>query len=58
VGLQRAPLSLMSTIQELLARKSSGSSVEIEIMAVGDLPRWLRDTPLSAKVGTNFVDKR
>jgi hypothetical protein len=27
-------------------------------MAVGDPPRWLRDTQLSAKVGTNFTDKR
>jgi hypothetical protein len=26
-------------------------------MAIGDQPRWLRDTPLSAKVGTNFADK-
>jgi hypothetical protein len=25
---------------------------------VGDPPRWLRDTPQSAKVGTNFGDKR
>jgi hypothetical protein len=29
-----------------------------EIKAVGDLPRWLRDTHLSSKVGTNFADKR
>jgi hypothetical protein len=29
-----------------------------EITAVGDPPRWLRDTPLSAKVGINFWDKR
>jgi hypothetical protein len=28
-----------------------------EITAVGDPPRSLRDTPLSAKVGTNFADK-
>jgi hypothetical protein len=28
------------------------------ITAIGDLPRWLPDTLLSAKVGTNFVDKR
>jgi hypothetical protein len=27
-------------------------------MAVGDPPRWLRDAPLSAKVGTNFADRR
>jgi hypothetical protein len=25
---------------------------------VGDQPLWPRDTPLSAKVGTNFADKR
>jgi hypothetical protein len=28
VGLERAPLSLMSTIEELLGRKSSGSGLE------------------------------
>jgi hypothetical protein len=26
-------------------------------MAVGD-PRWLHNTPLSAKVGTNFANKQ
>jgi hypothetical protein len=57
VGLQRGPLSLVSTIEELLERKSSGSSLENRDTAVEDPPRWLRDTPLSAKVGTNFVDK-
>jgi hypothetical protein len=29
VGLERGPLSLVSTIEELLARKSSGSGLEI-----------------------------
>jgi hypothetical protein len=29
-----------------------------EITTVRDQPRWLRDTPLSAKFGTNFADKR
>jgi hypothetical protein len=29
-----------------------------EITVVRDPPRWLRDTPLSSKVGTNFADKR
>jgi hypothetical protein len=29
-----------------------------EIMASRDPTRWLRDTSLSAKVGTNFADKR
>jgi hypothetical protein len=28
VGLERGPLSLMSTIEELLERKSSGSGLE------------------------------
>jgi hypothetical protein len=30
VGLERGPLSLMSTIEELLERKSSGSCLEIQ----------------------------
>jgi hypothetical protein len=29
-----------------------------EITTVGDPPRWFRYTPLSAKVGTKFTDKR
>jgi hypothetical protein len=29
VGLERGPLSLVSTIEELLGRKSSGSGLEI-----------------------------
>jgi hypothetical protein len=32
--------------------------LETEITAAGDPPRWLRDTSLSAKVGTNFAEKR
>jgi hypothetical protein len=39
VGLERGPLSLMSTIEELLERKNSGSGLETEITAVGDPPR-------------------
>jgi hypothetical protein len=35
VGLERGPLSLVSTIVELLQRKSSGSGLETEITAVG-----------------------
>jgi hypothetical protein len=58
VGLKRGLLSLMSTIEELLKRKSSGSGLEN-----GDYGRmnplcWRRNTSLSAKVGTNFADKR
>jgi hypothetical protein len=58
LGLERGPLSLVSTTEELLVRKSSGSDLEIEITAVGDPSLWLRDTPLFAKVGTNFADKQ
>jgi hypothetical protein len=32
------------------------SGPENEITAVGDPPHWLRDTPLSANVGTNFAN--
>jgi hypothetical protein len=53
VGLERGALSLVSTVEELLGRKSSGSGVETEITAVGDLPRQLRVIPLSAKVVTD-----
>jgi hypothetical protein len=42
----------VSTTEELLGRKSSGSGLETENTAVGVLH------PLSAKVGTNFADKR
>jgi hypothetical protein len=50
VGLEMGSLSLVSTIEELLERKSSCSGLEIEITAVGDPPRWLRNT--------NFVEER
>jgi hypothetical protein len=39
VGLERGPLSHMSTTEELLGRKSSVSGLEIEITSVGDPPR-------------------
>jgi hypothetical protein len=35
VGLERGPLSLVSTIEELLGRKSSGSDLETENTADG-----------------------
>jgi hypothetical protein len=49
VSLERCPLSLVSTIEELLARKSSGFGLENDNTAVGDPPRWLRDIPLSVQ---------
>jgi hypothetical protein len=45
VGLKRGPLSLVSTIQELLGRKSSGSGLENREYGRRDPPRWPRDTP-------------
>jgi hypothetical protein len=44
-------------IEELLERKRAASAYKTEITAVGDPSRWLRDTPLSVKFGTNFADK-
>jgi hypothetical protein len=58
VGLQRGPLSLLSTTEELFGRISSGSGLESREYGRKDSWRWPRDTPLSAKVGTNFADKR
>jgi hypothetical protein len=57
VGLERVPLSLVSTTEELLGRKSSGSGLESRDYGRRDSSRLLRDTPLSAKVGTNFAGK-
>jgi hypothetical protein len=59
VGLERGPLSLVSTIEELLERKSSGSDLEIREYGHRDPSCWPRDTPLYAKnVGTNFAVKQ
>jgi hypothetical protein len=44
VDLERVPLSLVSTIEELLGRNSSGSGLEILEYGRGDPLRWPRDT--------------
>jgi hypothetical protein len=60
VDLEQGPVSLISTstIEELLERESSGSGLENRDYGHGDLPHWLHHIHLSAKVGTNFADKR
>jgi hypothetical protein len=48
VALERGPLSLVSTIEELLGRNSSGSSLENRDYSHGDPLRW-------PEVDTNFM---
>jgi hypothetical protein len=43
-GLERGPLSVMSTKEELLGRNSSGSGLEIREYGRGDPLRWLHNT--------------
>jgi hypothetical protein len=44
VGLERGPLSLVNTIEELRGRKSSGSSLESQEYSRRDPSRWPRST--------------
>jgi hypothetical protein len=44
VGLERGPLSLVNTTEELLERNSSGSGLENREYGRGDLLHWPRDT--------------
>jgi hypothetical protein len=57
VGLDRGPLSLASTTEELLVRNSSGSGLEGREYVRGDVTLTMRHT-LSAKAGINLADKR
>jgi hypothetical protein len=49
VGLERGPLSLVSTIEELLERKSSGSGLENREYGRRDPSRWPSQTLYSQK---------
>jgi hypothetical protein len=44
VGLERGPLSLVGTTEELIERKSSASGQEIRYYGRRDKRRWPRDT--------------
>jgi hypothetical protein len=58
VGLERVPFSSVSTIEELLGRKGSGSGLENQeygSRGSAALNTW---HSLSAKFGTNFANKR
>jgi hypothetical protein len=44
MGLEWGPLSLVSTIEELLGRNSSGSGLENRQYSCGDLLCWPRNT--------------
>jgi hypothetical protein len=57
VGLEQGLLSLVSTIEELLERKSDGSGLEIREYSRKDPSRWPRGTLYPQKVGTIFADK-
>jgi hypothetical protein len=48
----------VSTIEELLERKSSSSGLDNREYGPRDLSRRPRDTLYPQKVGTNFADKR
>jgi hypothetical protein len=57
VGLERDPLSLVSTIEELFGRKSSDSSLEIREYGCRYPQRWPRGTAYPQKLVLNSPDK-
>jgi hypothetical protein len=57
VGLEWGPLSLVSTIEELLGRKVAAPVQKIENTAVG-ICHTDHVAPSIRIVGTNFADKR
>jgi hypothetical protein len=60
VGLKRGPLSLVSTIEELLERKSNGSGLERGEYSRRDPPRWPRGTlyPQDLALTSPIIDSR
>jgi hypothetical protein len=53
VNLERGPLSLVYTTEELLGRKSCDSILEIREYGRRDASRWPSDTFCPQEVGTN-----
>jgi hypothetical protein len=58
VGLERGPLSLVSAIEELFGRKSSGHGLENREYGCKGSVLLTMQRPLFTKDGTNFADKR
>jgi hypothetical protein len=58
VGLERGPLSLVNITEELPERNSSDSGLENRDYGRRDCITLNTWHPLSAKLGTNFADKR
>jgi hypothetical protein len=56
--LERGPLSLVITIEELLEWKSGGSGLENRDYRPWEFVALITQHSLPAKVGTNFPDKR
>jgi hypothetical protein len=52
MGLERGPLSLVTTTEELLDKKSSGSCLENREYGRRDPSRWPRDTLYPQKLAT------
>jgi hypothetical protein len=58
VGLERGPLNLVGTTEELLDRKCSGSCLENRDYGRRDPSHWPRGTLYPQNVGNHFADRR